>query len=199
MLLATSIAVYSYSEKGRRKSARDNPDRDCGWFWVRRSSQKFERMAREAMDVCLRVLREATKEFLTVTVPGTVYWSYLILPLGIVACTFLPTTSLEIAVYELKEKHEARVFCLGLLATSCKKIDHLVCGGTLSFQNAPNAFQIFYFNRRNFGWGVGVKREKKGLVFGVVHPDSEGWYTEQTLQTLLLVKIGKLVTRMALL
>ena len=98
MLLATSIAVYSYSEKGRRKSACDNPERDCGWFWVRCSSQKFERMAREAMDVCLRVLREATKEFLTVTVPGTVYWSYLILPFGIVACTFLPTTSLEIAV-----------------------------------------------------------------------------------------------------
>ena len=30
--------------------------------------------------------------------PGIVYWSYLILPFGIVACTFLPTTSLEIAV-----------------------------------------------------------------------------------------------------
>ena len=55
------------------------------------------------------------------------------------------------SIYGLKEKHEARVFCLGLLATSCKKIDHLVCGGALSFQNAPNAFQIFYFNRRNFG------------------------------------------------
>ena len=50
------------------------------------------------MDVCLRVLRKGTKEFLTVTVPGTVYWSYLILPFGIVACTFLPTTCLEIAV-----------------------------------------------------------------------------------------------------
>lgn len=78
------------------------------------------------------------------------------------------------SIYELKEKHEARVFCLGHLATTCKKIDHLVCGGALSFQNVPNAFQIFYFNRRNFGWGVGVKREKKGLVFGVLHPDSKG-------------------------
>ena len=30
---------------------------------------------------------------------GTVYWSYPILSLGIVACTFFPTTVLEIAVY----------------------------------------------------------------------------------------------------
>ena len=30
---------------------------------------------------------------------GTVYWSYPILPFGIVACTFFPTTFLEIAVY----------------------------------------------------------------------------------------------------
>ena len=30
---------------------------------------------------------------------GRVYRSYPILPFGIVACTFLPTTSLEIAVY----------------------------------------------------------------------------------------------------
>ena len=29
---------------------------------------------------------------------GTVYWSYLTLPFGIVGCTFLPTTFLEIAV-----------------------------------------------------------------------------------------------------
>ena len=43
--------------------------------------------------------RRATKEFLTATVPGTVYWSYQILPFGIVACTFLPTAFLEIAVY----------------------------------------------------------------------------------------------------
>ena len=30
---------------------------------------------------------------------GTVYWSYPILPFGIVVCTFFPTTFLEIAVY----------------------------------------------------------------------------------------------------
>ena len=43
------------------KSARDNHERYCGWFWVRCSSKKFERMAREAMDVCLRVLKESNK------------------------------------------------------------------------------------------------------------------------------------------
>ena len=30
---------------------------------------------------------------------GTVYWTYPILPFGIVPCTFFPTTFLEIAVY----------------------------------------------------------------------------------------------------
>ena len=40
------------------KSARDNPERyNCGWFWVHYSSEKFERMAREAMDVRLRVVK----------------------------------------------------------------------------------------------------------------------------------------------
>ena len=36
-------------------------ERYCGWFWVRCSSKKYERMAREAMDVCLRVLKESNK------------------------------------------------------------------------------------------------------------------------------------------
>ena len=49
------------SRKVVGKSARDNPERYCGWFWVHCSSKKFERMAREAMDVCLRVLKESNK------------------------------------------------------------------------------------------------------------------------------------------
>ena len=51
-------------------------------------------------DLCLRVLdeRKATKVGSTATVSGTVYWTYPILPFGIVACTFFPTTFLEIAV-----------------------------------------------------------------------------------------------------
>ena len=36
-------------------------ERYCGWFWVHRSSKKFERLAREVMDVCLRVLKESNK------------------------------------------------------------------------------------------------------------------------------------------
>ena len=44
-----------------RKSACNNPERYCGWFWVHCSSRKFERMAQEEMDVCLRVLKESNK------------------------------------------------------------------------------------------------------------------------------------------
>ena len=43
------------------KSARNNPERYCRWFWVHCSSKKFERMAREVMDVCLQVLKESNK------------------------------------------------------------------------------------------------------------------------------------------
>ena len=57
-------------------------------------------MAREAMEICFRVHRNAAKVGSTATVSGTVYWSYPILPFGIVACTFSPTIRfLEIAVY----------------------------------------------------------------------------------------------------
>ena len=60
-------------------------------------------MAQEAVDVCLRVLKESNKRSFDsyLTVSGTVYWSYPILPFGIVACTFLPTTFLKIAVSKL--------------------------------------------------------------------------------------------------
>ena len=49
------------SRKVVGKSARDNPERYCGWFWVHHSSKTFKRMAREAMDVCLRMLKESSK------------------------------------------------------------------------------------------------------------------------------------------
>ena len=49
------------SRKVVRKSASDNPERYCGWFWIHCFSKKFQRMAREAMDVCLRVLKESNK------------------------------------------------------------------------------------------------------------------------------------------
>ena len=38
------------SRKVVGKSARDNPERYCGWFLGRCSSKKFERMAQEAVD-----------------------------------------------------------------------------------------------------------------------------------------------------
>ena len=50
------------SRKVVGKSARDNPESfNCRWFWVNCSSKKFERMAREAMDVWQRVLKESNK------------------------------------------------------------------------------------------------------------------------------------------
>ena len=89
------------SRKGE-KSARDNPERYCGWFWAHYSSKKFEIVAREAMDICVRILNFSHKSrFVSYSTSGTVYWSYAILSFGIVACTFCPTTSFEIAVFIL--------------------------------------------------------------------------------------------------
>ena len=50
------------SEKVVGKSARDNLERYCGWFWVHCSSKKFEKMAREAIDVCLRMLKQSNNK-----------------------------------------------------------------------------------------------------------------------------------------
>ena len=56
------ISFYTaISRKVVGKSACDNPKRYCGWFWVHCSSKKFERMAREVMDICLRLLKESNK------------------------------------------------------------------------------------------------------------------------------------------
>ena len=81
-LLWVVRCLYSYFEKGCRKK-------------YTRQSRKvlWVRMAREAIVVCLRVSGS------TATVSGIVYWSYPIFPFGILACTFFPTTFLEIAVY----------------------------------------------------------------------------------------------------
>ena len=93
--------VYSYFEKGCLKK--------CTWqsrkaLWVVLISLFFKEsqdiMAREATDICLWVLKESNKVGSTATKSGTVYWSYPILPFGIVACTLFSTTFLEIAVYK---------------------------------------------------------------------------------------------------
>ena len=62
--------------------------------------RNFERMAWETMDYVSQCESEAAKVGLTATVSETVYWSYPILPFGIVVCTFFLTTFLEIAVYK---------------------------------------------------------------------------------------------------
>ena len=56
------VSFYTaISRKVVGRSARDNPERYCGWFWVHSSLKKFERMAPEPMDVCLRALKECNK------------------------------------------------------------------------------------------------------------------------------------------
>ena len=58
----TRSFYIAISRKVVGKSARDHPERYCGWFCVHSSSsRKFERVAREAMDLCLRVLKKSSK------------------------------------------------------------------------------------------------------------------------------------------
>ena len=95
------------------KSARDNPERYCGLFWVHYSSEKernlkqwHERLWRYACEC----LKKATKVGSIATVLGTVYWSY---PITFRDCRaqFFPTTFLEIAVY--KEHAKSRgIVCI---------------------------------------------------------------------------------------
>ena len=53
--------IQLFREELSEKSARDNPERYCGWFLVHCFEKKIQRMAREAMDVCLPVLKESNK------------------------------------------------------------------------------------------------------------------------------------------
>ena len=55
------LMYTAISRKVVEKRARDNPEWYCGWFWVHCFSEKFERMAEEAVDICLRVLKESNK------------------------------------------------------------------------------------------------------------------------------------------
>ena len=65
LLKVQAVNYLSYTAISRKavgKSARDHPERYFGWFCVHSSSsRKFERVAREAMDVCLRVLKKSSK------------------------------------------------------------------------------------------------------------------------------------------
>ena len=81
---------YSFFEKGcQRKCTQQS------WkvLWVGFEFTVFQRnlkqwYERSWMYVCM-CKRKATKVGLTTTESGTVYWSYPILPFGIVACTFV--------------------------------------------------------------------------------------------------------------
>ena len=73
--------IYSYFEKGCWIKCTRQPRNVSWWSWVHCFSTKV------------------TKVGSTATVSGTGYWSYPILSFGIVACTFFPTTFLEIAVW----------------------------------------------------------------------------------------------------
>ena len=88
--------IYSYFQKGCRKKF-TRQSRKVSWVVL---SSLFERMAREAMEVCLRELKESNKSrFDSYSVRNSVLIIYAILPFRIVAYTFFPTTFLEIAVY----------------------------------------------------------------------------------------------------
>ena len=53
--------VQLFRERLSEKVHATKPERYCGWFLVHCFSKKFQRMAREAMDICLRVLKESNK------------------------------------------------------------------------------------------------------------------------------------------
>ena len=87
------LSYTAISKEVVGKIARDNPEKYFGWFWVHLSSKKCKRIAREATDLNLRVLKESNKSsFDSYSVRNSV------LPFEIVACTRFPTF-LEIAVY----------------------------------------------------------------------------------------------------
>ena len=58
--LLTSALIYTaISRKVVGKSARDNPERHCGWFWIHCSSEKFERIGMKSHE---NVFASATRK-----------------------------------------------------------------------------------------------------------------------------------------
>ena len=87
------------SRKVVGKSARDSPERYCGWFWVLCSSKKFEKNGTGGHGHMFASAKGKQQKYVwQLQSSGTVYWSYPIFSFGIVVCTFFPTTFLEIAV-----------------------------------------------------------------------------------------------------
>ena len=89
--------VQLYFEKGCREKSTRQSQMLLLVFRGHCSSKTFERMTREAMDIRLRVLEESNKSrFDNYSIRNSIFWSYAILPVGIVTCTFFPTTFLEL-------------------------------------------------------------------------------------------------------
>ena len=96
----SNFLYTAFSRKVVGKSARDNPERYCGWVFIHCFSKKFERMTREAMDVCWRVLKESYKSrFNSYFVRNSVL---IISHITFRDCRvhIFPTTSPEIAGYK---------------------------------------------------------------------------------------------------
>ena len=96
------MTPHLYTAISRRvvgKSARDNPERYCGWFRAPYSSKKFEKTAREATDICLRVLKESNKSMFDSYSRQEQCIDDIPYDLsGLSHAHFFPTTFLEIAV-----------------------------------------------------------------------------------------------------
>ena len=92
--------LYSYFEKGCWKKCTRQSRKV---LWVVLSSLFFKEIWKNGTRGCGRMFARAKekqrKKFLQLQCQKQCSWSYPILPFGIVACTFLPTTFLEIAVY----------------------------------------------------------------------------------------------------
>ena len=92
--------IYRYFEKDCRKMC-TRQSRTVSWVVLNALSFKevWKNDTRGHGRMFVGAKKRNKSRFDWATVSGTVYWSYPILPFGIVACTFCPTTFLEIAVY----------------------------------------------------------------------------------------------------
>ena len=108
----STINRYRYFDKGRKKCTRQF--RKVLWVvLVHCSSKKFERMAREAMDLSLQVLKESNKSrFDSYSFRNSVLIMSHIYLSGLSRAHFFPTTFFEIAVKLLFSV--VRVFSCGI-------------------------------------------------------------------------------------
>ena len=96
------------SRKVVGKSARYNPERYCGWLYGHFSSKKFERIVREATDICLRVLKESNKNRFDSFSRYEQCIDHIPYYLSGLSRAFLPTTFLETAVYSINRVIQPR-------------------------------------------------------------------------------------------